>query len=499
MKKELNGILFIEPPFYRLFKETYSLNRYPLSLGYLAGVVRKETSWRVMVYNADFRPNSETILVGHMAGSGFDNYLRNLKDVTAPVWDEIKSVISEYAPAVVGITAKSQTLASAINVAKLAKELDERIKVILGGPHVCMVGAEVLKYSVIDMCVLGEGEQTIVDLIGAIDAGKGFEGIPGIIFRENDRIIKNQAREFIENLDSLCFPHETANELLKDHDQYPPEAFSYIFTTRGCPYNCFFCGSRNIWSRKVRFRSPDNVVKEINELQSKGLRYFCFEDDIFGVTRKYLYELCNALIRHCPGIKWNCEIHVKLVDEKTISLMKEAGCYAIRLGIESGNNEILRAMRKDITIEEALDACKIVKKHGIVLHAFFIVGFPQETVETFKDTLDAIKKTKCDLLVYSIFTPYPGTEAFEYCKRNGLIDENYDVSLYNHQSPANCFYVNIAPQIFRNLVSKIEKTVDRRNKLNRLKRIFSKNTIWRMQELGIGGSLKKGLKIILFR
>jgi len=179
--------------------------------------------------------------------------------------------------------------------------------------------------------------------------------------------------------------------------------------------------------------------------------------------------------------------------------MKEAGCYAIRLGIESGNNEILRAMRKDITIEEALDACKIVKKHGIVLHAFFIVGFPQETVETFKDTLDAIKKTKCDLLVYSIFTPYPGTEAFEYCKRNGLIDENYDVSLYNHQSPANCFYVNIAPQIFRNLVSKIEKTVDRRNKLNRLKRIFSKNTIWRMQELGIGGSLKKGLKIILFR
>jgi len=362
-----------------------------------------------------------------------------------------------------------------------------------------MVGAEVLKYSVIDMCVLGEGERTIVDLLGMIDSGKGFEGIPGIIYRENSRIIKNQAREFIEDLDSLCFPHETANELLKDYDQYPPEAFSYIFATRGCPYNCFFCGSRNIWSRKVRFRSPDNVVKEINELQSEGLRYFCFEDDIFGVTGKYLYELCNALIRHCPGIKWNCEIHVKLVDEKTVSLMKTAGCYAIRLGIESGNNEILRAMRKDITIEEALEACKIVKRHGIVLHAFFIVGFPQETVETLKDTLDAIKKTKCDLLVYSIFTPYPGTEAFDYCKRNGIIDENYDPSLYNHQSPANCFCVNIAPQIFRNLVSKVEKTVDGRNKLNRLKRIFSKNTIWRMQELGIGGSLKKGLKIILFR
>ena len=106
MKKKLNGILFIEPPFYRLFKETYSLNRYPLSLGYLAGMVRRETSWRTMVYNADFCPKSETILVSHMAGAGFDNYLRNLKDLSAPVWGEIKSVISEYAPAVVGITAK---------------------------------------------------------------------------------------------------------------------------------------------------------------------------------------------------------------------------------------------------------------------------------------------------------------------------------------------------------------------------------------------------------
>ena len=499
MKKPLNGILFIDPPFYRLFKETYSLNRYPFSLGYLAGMVRRETDWRIMVYNADFYPKSETILVKHMAGLGFDSYLKNLKDLSAPVWGEVKSVISEYAPAVVGITTKSQNFASAINVAKLAKELDERIKVILGGPHVCMVGAEVLKYHEVDICVLGEGERTIVDLLRAIDADKGLEGIPGIIYRESGRIVRNQAREFIEDLDSLCFPHESAGEVLKDYAQYPPAAFSYIFATRGCPYNCFFCGSRNIWSRKVRFRSPDNVVKEIKELRRKGLRSFCFEDDVFGVTRKYLYELCNALIHHCPGIKWDCEIHVKLVDEKTISLMKKAGCYSIRLGIESGNNEILRAIGKGITIEEALAACKIIKKHGIVLHAFFIVGFPQDTVETLKDTVEAMKKTRCDLLVYSIFTPYPGTEAFEYCKKHGLIDDNYDPSLFNHQSPANCFCVHIAPKILRSMVSKIERKVDRRNKANRFKRIFSKNTIWRMQEAGIGGSLKKGLKIILFR
>ncbi|MBU0478446.1 B12-binding domain-containing radical SAM protein [bacterium] len=496
MKENQHKILLIEPPFFRLFKDTYSLERYPFSLGYLAGTIKKETNWNVMAYNADFNFPSELIKVSYLASTGFDNYLNNLKDLSSPMWKEIKSTISEYNPTVVGISAKSQNFASACIVAKIAKEIDKQIIVITGGPHPSMVGSGVLNCPDIDVCVKGEGERTIIELIKAIDAQKGFDTIQGIVYRKDGQIVENAPREFIEDLDSLSFPHESATEALKDYDKYPITTFENVFATRGCPYNCFFCGSRKIWGRNVRFRSPDNVIREIKALQKKGLFSIHFDDDIFGINIQYLNDLCNALIKHCPGLKWSCELHVKLVDEQRISLMKEAGCTSIKIGIESGNNEILKKMRKGFTIEQAISACKIIKTYGIRLEAFFIVGFPQETENTLNDTLVTMKKIKCDILIYSIFTPYPGTEAFEFCKENGLINDYYDISLYNHQSPANCFCINITPERFRMLVSKVEKMVDRKNWLKRMERVFSLNTFWKIQKLGIGKSLQKGIRVL---
>ena len=129
-----------------------------------------------------------------------------------------------------------------------------------------------------------------------------------------------------------------------------------------------------------------------------GLRSVRFDDDTFGVNRAYIADLCGALSKHCPGLKWSCELHVKLVDDETVSLMKSAGCYLVEVGIESGNNKILAAMRKNITIEEALAACRLVKKHGLQLLAFFMVGFPQETEDTLRDTMSAMRKTRSSVL-----------------------------------------------------------------------------------------------------
>ncbi|MDP3732706.1 MAG: radical SAM protein [Candidatus Omnitrophota bacterium] len=499
MEEKERKILFIEPPFYRLFKNTYSLDRYPLSLGYLAALVRKNTNWEAIVYNADFSPHSESQEVSYLAGAGFDNYLNSLKEPSMPIWGEVKRAIRQYKPTVVGISAKSQNFTSACIVAKLAKEVDEGIMVIIGGPHPSMVGSETLKCSTIDFGVKGEGEITIVELLNAIDSGDSFDSIKGLIYRKNDLIIENPLREFIKDLDSLPFPYAHAEEVLKDFDKYPKAAFGYIFATRGCPYNCFFCGSRNIWSRQVRFRSPENVAEEIKALQREGIRLFYFVDDNFGVNKQYINDLCKALIEHCPGIKWNCEFHVKLVDEESISLMKQAGCFLIQIGIESGNNEILKKMRKNITIEEAYAAARTIKKYGIQLQAFFIIGFPQETEATLNDTVRAMKKIKCDVLTYSIFTPYPGTEAFEFCKNTGLIEENYDVSLYNHQSPFCNFCMNIPAERFRLLASKIEKMVDKKNRINRIKRIFSLTTFDIIKELGMVKSIQKGLRVFFGR
>lgn len=496
-QKTQHKILLIEPPFYRLFKDTYSLDRYPLSLGYLAGTITKETNWDVMVYNSDFFPQSESMKISYLTGVGFDNYLKNLRDFSGQLWNEIKSTVAEYNPKVVGISAKSQNFASACIVAKLVKEFNKQIIVIVGGPHPSMVGSDVLKCPDIDVCVKCEGEITIVELLKAIDAREEFNTIKGIIYRKDGEIVENPQREYINDLDSICFPHESAPDVLKDYDQYPKNAFRFIFATRGCPYNCFFCGSHKIWSRKVRFRSPANVIREIKSLQKKGLRSVHFDDDTFGVNRQYIKEICNLFIVHRLRIKWSCELHVNLVSEQTISLMKKAGCNLIYIGIESGNNEILKEIRKGFTIEEAFSAVNIIKKAGVELQAFFIVGFPQETEETLKDTITAMKNIKSDALIYSIFTPYPGTEAFEFCKRKGLIGKDHDVSLYNHQSPRNCFCANINSERFRIIVSEIEKTIDRKNSLNRIRKVFSKGTFWKLWESGIAESLKKSARIFL--
>ncbi len=497
MKADQNKILLIEPPFYRLFKDTYSLNRYPLSLGYLAGEIDKKTNWEVTIYNADFCSKSESVKVSYLTHSGFDNYLNNLKYLSSQVWEEIKSTIIKCNPSVVGISVKSQTFASACLVVKIVKKINRHITVVIGGPHPSMVGAAVLNCPDIDIAVKSEGENTIVELLNAINSGTEFDNVKGIIYRRNRQIIENAPRELTKDLDSLCFPHEIASKTLKDYNQYPLIAFRNIFATRGCPHNCFFCGSRKIWSRKVRFRSPDNIIREIKELQDIGLKSIHFDDDTFGVNKQYLSNLCNAIIMHCPGLKWSCELHVKLVDEQVISLMKKSGCHSIQIGVESGNNEILKEMRKNITIEEAFAACEIIKRYGIELEAFFIVGFPQETEDTLSDTVKAMKNIECDVINYSIFTPYPGTEAFDFCKEKGLISDDYNISLYNHQSPANCFCMNITPERFRLLVSKIEKMVDRKYSLNRMKRVFSSNTARRIQEMGIGKSLERALEIFL--
>lgn len=496
MNQRENKILLIEPPFYTLYKSTYSLSRFPLSLAYLSGMILNKTDWDVMVYNADFSTNSEYIENHYLTGEGFENYLRNLENHSGRVWREVKKTIEEYNPSVVGITAKSQNFASTCIVAKLAKEVNEDILVLAGGPHPSMVQRDVLECPHIDVSVKGEGELTIVELLNAVENKNGFEGVKGAFFKRNGEIIENPQREFIKDLDGFTFPHTVAPRVLKDFEKYPITGFKSILAIRGCPYNCFFCGSRQIWSRKTRFRSPGNIVEEIKGILDMGNKSVHFEDDTFGVNKRYIKDLCRTISEHLPDVKWSCEMHVHLVDDEIISLMKKSGCYSVAIGIESGNNKILNDIRKRITVEEAIEACKTVKRHGLYLAAFFIVGFPQETEQTLKDTVCAMKMVDYDQIIYSIFTPYPGTEAFDYCKENGLLDDSYDVSLYNHQSPKNHFCLNIPKERLRELLSDIEKMIDRRNKIGRIKQIFSKNTLWQIRSYGLSESLKKGLKII---
>jgi len=347
--------------------------------------------------------------------------------------------------------------------------VNKDLTVVLGGPHVCMVGKEIFECNDFDIAVKGEGEYTFVELLSNIAEKKDFSTIKGLIFRDiNKSIIETPNREFIEELDNLNSPYLYVSEVLKDFEKYPSFSFRSIFASRGCPYNCIFCGSAQIWKHKIRFRSPQNVVDEIKLLQKMGITYFNFDDDTFGITKKNIFELCDALQKYCRGIHWSCEMHVKIITDDVLKAMKDAGCDLIKVGIESGNNEMLKKIRKNITIEEAINASNLIRKNKMHVMAFYMVGFPEETEETLQDTIKAIKNT-AGYVTYSIFTPYKGTDAYEISKNLGLIPVDFDVSLYNHSSPENNFCKNIEHDRFRELVSKVERLVDRKNKKYALK------------------------------
>jgi anaerobic magnesium-protoporphyrin IX monomethyl ester cyclase len=496
-------ILLIHPPFYRLFTDDYSYNRYPISLGYLARTILRDTDWNVMVYNADFNKMNQNgkgiVTFAFRSGTGYRNYLNNLKDFSTPIWDEIRATIQEYRPTVVGITAMTPNFASASIVAQIVKNYDDQITVIVGGPHPTIAGRDVVKSPFIDIAVKGEGELTIVEILQALEGKKTLEDVNGIIYKVNGNQIETTARDFIVDLSTLVFPYESVSDVLKDYQYYPLQAFNNVFANRGCPYDCSFCGSRYVWSRHVRFRPIDHLIREIVDLRKKGINTLYFCDDTFGANKRWLSEFCTALIKTCPGLKWSCEIHARLIDDDTLSLMKKAGCYKIELGIESGNNDILQRIRKQITIKDGLLAARRIRDHGIELHVYFLIGFPFETEQTLNDTFNAIKslKNKASMMI-SIFTPFPHTELYDYCLKNGLIDESYDISLHNFQS-LDCFCLYIPETRFREIAKNIEDFVDKSNHMYKLRRLLSGNTIWRIKEFGLSNSFGMLKKILINR
>ena len=471
--KNNKRLMLIEPPFYRLYHDQYSLVKYPLGLGYLSGAVIKNTNWSVQTYNADFNVRKKVFDPenDYIAGAGFKRYLSSLKDYSLPIWKEVKNSIEDYNPSVVGISAKTQNFVSASMVAKIAKEINPDIKVIVGGVHPTMNGSKVLNCEDIDLLSISEGENTIVALLHALEKNTALNSVNGIVFKDGDKIINTKPQSYVENLDSLDFPLTHAQKVLKDFDKYPKEAFSYIFASRGCPYACTFCESKSMWTRKVRYRSPENVVAELKQMYEFGIKKVNFDDDTFGVSKKNIKAINDLMHDKLSNMTYTCETVVQLAkDENVVKDMKRGGCTAAFVGIESGNNEMLKKIKKTQTTEECIQAVKNLRKHGIESHAFIIVGFPDETEETFKQTMDFIPKLKPDGVIFSIFTPYPGSDIYNECKDKGIIEGEFDLVLYNHQSPLNCFTKNIPKERFYELRKKAFEFVDNYNKKAKFRR-----------------------------
>ena len=467
-------VMLIEPPFKRLYHDQASLVKFPLALGYLSGAVLKWTDWEVQAYNADFNPRKKAISLDNVTRikEGMERYLRTLADPAAPIWAEIGAAIREFQPDVVGLSAKTQNFPSAMRVARIVKEHNPDTLVVLGGPHATLSTQAALDDCPdIDLAAPGEGELTLVELLQARQRGVPPDQVAGLAYRQGDRVRFTPPRTNMADLDQLPFPAEAAPQVLRDYASYPAEAFGFVFSARGCPYSCTFCESKAIWTQTTRWRSPANVARELRLLMERGVKYVYFDDDTFGIRQEYIQELCGLIETECPGLKWGCEITVGVVKAPSVEYMRRAGCVRVNIGVESGNNQILRSVKKGHTIEKAYPAVDLCRQAGIEVGTFFMIGFPEETEETLRDTLTAIKKINADNIMLSIFTPYPGSELFQVCQDLGVVDDNFDITMHNHQSPENCFTAYIPPERFKELVRETADVVGRKNYRGRWRRV----------------------------
>jgi radical SAM superfamily enzyme YgiQ (UPF0313 family) len=297
---------------------------------------------------------------------------------------------------------------------------------VLGGAHASCLPFESVEFPYFDYIVRREGEATIVELADKLEKQEDVGGVAGITYKRNGKVMHNPDRELIKDLDSIPFP---ARDLILNKEIMHPDEFGLIFSSRGCPFQCTFCASHNIWTRKVRYRSPENVVQEMLEVHKKyKTEFFSFQDDTFTLNKERTKKICDLIIKagFKGNFRWVCNTRIDCLDEELAEKMAKSGCVATALGIESGNDDVLRAMKKGTRTEQAIRAVNVLRKYKIKFSGQFMIGLPYETEEQINDTIRVMQELDPISVMLSVATPLPGTEMHDQALKLGLIDRNID-------------------------------------------------------------------------
>ena len=354
-------------------------------------------------------------------------------------YEEFKSEIGKRQPNIVGVTSTTLTYKSGLRIVKIAKEAFPNCLTIMGGSHVTFWDENALKECPeLDVVVRKEGENTLLEIVQRLEAGKSFHDVIGITCRKDGKIVKNPDRPYIKDLDSLPFPA---------HNLWPLETLRKygtivypIMASRGCVFWCDFCTAVRMFGRKYRMRSPKNVVDEIEFLhKTYGANQFTFYDDAFTVDQDRTAEICHEIEKRKLKIKWDCETRVDMVTKELLLKMREAGCIAIWFGVESGSQRVIDAMGKGFSLTQTMNAFQWAKHAGLMTVAGVILGFPGETKESAMETIKLVEKINPDDVGYYIATPYPGTPMYELVKEKGLLKvtdfNKYDTATPTFESP----------------------------------------------------------------
>lgn len=344
--------------------------------------------------------------------------------------------VEDYAPDIVGITSSTQGFRQSLGTAKMVKEASNAI-VVIGGPHVSPLAEEILRdYEVFDIVARGEGEFSMLALCNRFN----WSQIAGISYRDNGRIIHNSAQPRNTNLDDLPLPAYDLVDLSHyGHPLYKMyiEKIAPVISARGCPFGCTFCASKVIYGTKVIYRSVKKVIEQIRYLISeKDITGINFVDDTFTLDRSRLLEFCTALKK--LGIRWICNVRVGTVDLELLKKLQDSGCCLIQIGVESADQHVLNLMKKRVYVEQIHKLFEWANKIRLDTLATFIIGMPGDTEETIAKTMKFVSQISPTYPEFFNLVPYPGTEIYEYAKKNNLLLFNDWTEIYapKYEKPA---------------------------------------------------------------
>jgi radical SAM superfamily enzyme YgiQ (UPF0313 family) len=315
-------------------------------------------------------------------------------------------------------------------LAKAIKEKFPSIKLFAGGPHITESSKAYFLESSFDVGIIGEGEHTVRELCdGFVNEAIDYSKIDGIMYRKGDpaQVVLTRPRAFEEDLDVFPFP---ARDLLPPLKLYRPSALYYqrlpvtqMLTSRGCPAQCIFCDTP--FGKIVRYHSPEYVIEEMLMLKKDfGIREILINDDTFVIRKDRVYEICRLMRKHHLDIVWSCNVRVNAVDFDILKEMVASGCWLIMPGAESGSQKVLDTLKKGITLEQVQQACQWAHRLGLRVKPSFIIGNPGDTVETIDETIRFAASLKTHYPSFTLFTPYPGTRAYEMALDYGTLSED---------------------------------------------------------------------------
>lgn len=367
-----------------------------------------------------FPPIELGVLASIARSAGATVALKDYPTVGATAEDYVRD-IEEFQPDFILLNTTVHTMQEDLEAFRIARELFPDVRTVIKGEAVALQAERVLEeHPQLDVVLDGEPEISMCMLV----EGQTFQSIGNIAWRnEYQKAVRNPQLPFIASLDELPFP---ARDLFDNSLYRSPEngrRITAIYAQRGCPSKCIFCPAGTLYDFKVRERSVENVVDEIQECVDKyGIRDFLFHGDTFTLHKKWLINLCKEILNRGLDVHWGCNSRVDTIDDERAEWMRKAGCWVVAFGFEHGSQEMLDKMKKGARVEKAYDAVNVCRRNGLQVHGFFVIGMPWETQETLEKTYQFVKSLDTDYFDFNIAYPLPGTEYYDIVKRDNLFE-----------------------------------------------------------------------------